>query len=129
MAQQLINIGTSANDGTGDSLRAAFDKANDNFNELYAAGAAGSNLDLSDNDIGVKTSDANGGIRLVPNGTGTVSVQDDSLTIASARTIASQTGNAGDVAGMICWDANYVYVCTADYDGSTAIWKRAALAW
>lgn len=129
MAQQLINIGTSANDGTGDSLRAAFDKANDNFNELYAAGAAGSNLDLSDNDIGVKTSDADGGIRLVPNGTGTVSVQDDSLTIASARTIASQTGNAGDVAGMICWDANYVYVCTADYDGSTAIWKRAALAW
>lgn len=129
MAQQLINIGTSANDGTGDSLRAAFDKANDNFNELYAAGAAGSNLDLSDNDIGVKTSDADGGIRLVPNGTGTVSVQDDSLTIASSRTIASQTGTAGDVAGMICWDANYVYVCTADYDGSTAIWKRAALAW
>jgi len=129
MAQQLINIGTSANDGTGDSLRAAFDKANDNFNELYAAGAAGSNLDLSDNDIGVKTSDADGGIRLVPNGTGTVSVQDASLTIASARTIASQTGTAGDVAGMICWDASYVYVCTADYDGSTAIWKRAALAW
>lgn len=129
MAQQLINIGTSANDGTGDSLRAAFDKANDNFNELYAAGAAGSNLDLSDNDIGVKTSDTDGGIRLVPNGSGIVSVQDDSLTVASARTVASQVGNAGDVAGMICWDANYVYVCTADYDGSTAIWKRAALAW
>jgi hypothetical protein len=129
MAQQLINIGTSANDGTGDSLRSAFDKANDNFNELYAAGAAGSNLDLTDNDIGVKTADANGGIRLVPNGTGTVSVQDDSLTIASARTIASQVGVSGDVTGMIAWDANYVYVCTADYDGVANIWKRAALAW
>lgn len=37
MAKQTINIGTSANDGTGDPLRIAFDKANDNFDELYAA--------------------------------------------------------------------------------------------
>jgi hypothetical protein len=35
MAQQTINIGTSANDGTGDTLRNAFDKTNDNFDELY----------------------------------------------------------------------------------------------
>jgi hypothetical protein len=35
MAKQTINIGTTANDGTGDPLRVAFDKANDNFNELY----------------------------------------------------------------------------------------------
>jgi hypothetical protein len=35
MAQQLIGIGASANDGTGDPLRTAFDKVNDNFNELY----------------------------------------------------------------------------------------------
>ena len=35
MAQQTINIGTSANDGTGDPLRTAFDKVNDNFTELY----------------------------------------------------------------------------------------------
>ena len=25
---------------------------------------------------------------------------------------------------MIAWDSNYIYICTADYDGSTAIWKR-----
>lgn len=35
MAKQLINIGTTPNDGTGDSLRDAFDKTNDNVNELY----------------------------------------------------------------------------------------------
>jgi len=35
MAQQSINLGTVANDGTGDSLRVAFDKCNDNFTELY----------------------------------------------------------------------------------------------
>lgn len=38
MAQQTINIGTVANDGTGDPLRTAFDKANQNFTELYGFG-------------------------------------------------------------------------------------------
>jgi hypothetical protein len=35
MARQPIGIGTIANDGTGDPLRDAFDKINDNFIELY----------------------------------------------------------------------------------------------
>ena len=35
MAKQTINIGTSANDGTGDPLRTAMSKTNDNFTELY----------------------------------------------------------------------------------------------
>jgi len=35
MAKQEINIGTVANDGTGDTLREAFEKTNQNFNELY----------------------------------------------------------------------------------------------
>ena len=35
MAKQVINIGSVANDGTGDPLRTAFDKVNDNFTELY----------------------------------------------------------------------------------------------
>ncbi len=34
--QQHINIGTSPNDGTGDPLRTAFEKINDNFDELFA---------------------------------------------------------------------------------------------
>lgn len=37
MVQQLINIGTVADDGTGDTFRAAFDKVNDNETELFAA--------------------------------------------------------------------------------------------
>src|SRR5210317_592424 len=35
MAKQTINIGTTANDGTGETVRSAFDKTNDNFTELY----------------------------------------------------------------------------------------------
>jgi len=42
MAKQTINIGTAANDGSGDPLRDAFDKCNDNFDELYIDVAANS---------------------------------------------------------------------------------------
>lgn len=37
MTKQVINIGTSPNDGTGDGLRTAFGKVNSNFTELYDA--------------------------------------------------------------------------------------------
>jgi len=35
MPQEIINIGTTPNDGTGDSIRNAFNKSNNNFTELY----------------------------------------------------------------------------------------------
>jgi hypothetical protein len=35
MAKQTINVGTTANDGTGDTLRDSFVKVNDNFTEVY----------------------------------------------------------------------------------------------
>lgn len=35
MSKQIIGIGTTANDGTGDPLRTAFSKVNANFNEIY----------------------------------------------------------------------------------------------
>jgi len=40
MAKQEINIGAAANDGTGDQLRTAFDKTNDNFVEVYGGTAS-----------------------------------------------------------------------------------------
>ena len=42
--KQLVSIGTQANDGTGDSLRAGADKLNDNFTEVYSALGNGSQL-------------------------------------------------------------------------------------
>jgi hypothetical protein len=35
MAIQVINVGASPNDGTGDAIRTSFVKCNDNFDELY----------------------------------------------------------------------------------------------
>lgn len=40
MAKQTIGIGATPGDGTGDSLRDSFDKANDNFTELYDGAAS-----------------------------------------------------------------------------------------
>jgi len=41
MGRQIIGIGSSANDNTGDDLRTAGDKINDNFIELYNQDSVG----------------------------------------------------------------------------------------
>jgi hypothetical protein len=38
----------------------------------------------------------------------------------------SSIGVAGDVEGNVAFDSNYMYYCTANYDGSTDVWKRVA---
>ena len=60
MAKQTINIGQSANDKSGDPLRTAFTKVNENFTELYSA--IGANVQIP-----VQTN--NGGKFLTTNGT------------------------------------------------------------
>ena len=44
MAKQVIGIGTAANDGTGDTIRAGGDKINDNFDEIYTLLGTGTAL-------------------------------------------------------------------------------------
>ena len=82
MAKQTINIGSAANDGTGDPLRTAFDKINDNFDELYGSSAEandlledtspqlGGNLDI--NGFNITSSRSNEDIKILPAGTGGV---------------------------------------------------------
>jgi hypothetical protein len=38
MTQEIINVGTTANDGQGDPLRVAFEKVNNNFTQLFGTG-------------------------------------------------------------------------------------------
>ena len=73
MAQQTINIGSSANDGTGDPLRTAFDKINDNFNELYGSSPFGQQITISGNKISSNVSNAN--IVLETSGTGAIEME------------------------------------------------------
>ena len=44
MAYQPLLIGSSANDGTGDTIRGGADKTNDNFLEIYNLLGDGSSL-------------------------------------------------------------------------------------
>ena len=102
MAQQTINIGTTANDGTGDPLRTAFDKINDNFTELYTASPVTSQITLEGNEINTNVSNAN----LVLNGNGTGGVLASSLllkgtTISSDDSTQIQINENLDVDGNI----------------------------
>ena len=47
MAKQIINIGSSADDGTGTTVRAGGDLINDNFNEIYTELGDGSALAIA----------------------------------------------------------------------------------
>jgi len=58
---------------------------------------------------------------LTTNPTEALDVDSDAIRVRTSQTPASASAT-GD-AGQICWDANYIYVCTA-----TNTWKRAALA-
>jgi len=228
MARQDINIGSNANDGTGDDLRSAMQKINTNFTELYAETAVDSGITISGNTISSNRSDddivfepsgagavrfpavtindnsitgtrSNENLTISASGTGnlilgalrvngttvssddstkitlaesvditgtlnvstveinnissadssaiqindgvnisgttntaTLFVNDDNITIARRwnddSTRASSVGKSGDTAGMIAWEDDAVYVCTANYDGSTQIWRRAAIS-
>jgi len=71
MAKQTLNIGTNANDGTGDNLRAAMQKVNENFTDLYSApGISTDTLTFAGNEITAVRS--NDDIVFKPAGTGAV---------------------------------------------------------
>lgn len=55
MARQIVNTGTIANDGTGDTLRTAGSKINSNFSELYDAlgGVSASSSKLTDSGLDI----------------------------------------------------------------------------
>jgi len=85
MAKQTINIGSNANDGTGDPLRTAFNKINDNFTELYGSdndlNTLDSNLDV--NNYIITTGVTNGSITITPNGTGSLTL--GALTVSGTE--------------------------------------------
>lgn len=70
MAQYVINTGAMPNDGTGTPLRTAFNDVNLNFNQVFAAGPVGSNIQISNNTI--TTTNVNGNLILATNGTGII---------------------------------------------------------
>ena len=128
MAQQSINIGTSANDGTGDPLRTAFDKINDNFSELYGSSAEANDLledttpelggDLEVNGKRITSARSNEDIILLPNGTGGV--------LASAVRIAGTTLSSDDSSSITIAEAFQVNGAT-NIDGAVTATSTVAV--
>ncbi len=150
MARLNIDTGTEGNPATGDTLRTAMTKINNNFIDVYGLvgdpstglltnSTTNGDIKVQPNGTGIVEIDqlqinnstitpliTNGDLTLGVNGTGQVVVSDDRIVITTTKT-ATGVGSAGDVAGSIAWDTTNLYVCTANYDGSTAVWKKLVL--
>jgi hypothetical protein len=128
MAKQTIGIGSSANDGTGDPLRTAFDKINDNFDELYGTTAEANDLiedatpqlggDLDVNGRRITSARTNEDIVLLPAGTGGV--------VASAIRLAGTTISADDSSLITIGEALQVNGAT-NIDGAVTATSTVAV--
>ena len=87
MARQVINVGSTANDGTGDGLRTAYIKCNDNFQELY---------NTTQTPIEIVNGTSNMAVAASANVT--VSIAGSANVVNFAGSITEFTGNA-DIAG------------------------------
>ena len=89
MAQTIINVGASPNDGTGDPLRTAFQTTNANFTDLYTnppSGSGSSDTQVLFNDAGAVAGDAG----LVYNKT------TDALTVAGGLAVGGISALRGN---------------------------------
>ena len=99
MARKIIDTGTLGNTATGDTIRTAMTKANENFLELYTdlAATTSSNGNLTN-------ADTNGDVKIFANGTGIVEIDRLSLnntTISSLDTNADITIQANGTGGIV----------------------------
>ena len=77
MAQQILNIGSTVNDGTGDTLRTGAQKINANFAELYLTT--------------LPAQTGNSGKFLTTDGTGTAWASIDAQITAAANQLTGTT--------------------------------------
>ncbi len=126
MAKQLVNIGTDPNDNTGDTLRAAYDKLNDNDTEIYSLLGNGTTLSIT-GDVSVSSGavtiandaveqamiadDAVGADQLASSAVVTASIVDDNVThdkleprYTGTTTITATSGNTN-----VDWSTSTVF--------------------
>ena len=109
-AKQVINIGTTANDGTGSTLRDAFDICNDNFTELYSDDAG---------DVGSITATAPIA-RDSATGAVTISLLDDGVTHAKLENRYTASGSITTYTGAVTvdWSAATNFVMGSSLTGA-----------
>ena len=122
MAQQTLNIGSNANDGTGDNLRTAMTKVNENFTEVYSA--PGFSLDaitISGNEISAVRSNDD----LVFNPAGTGVVQFPAIKIDDNNIVGTRSNEDINLlpsgTGSVVFGAIKITGTSLSSDDSTAI--------
>jgi hypothetical protein len=97
MARQNINVGSAPNDSTGDPLRTAFQKINNNFTDLYA-NVGSSNYRFSNNTM----TTISGNINIAPPGSqAIVTGSSNQLYVSSVTSSNDQDTGALVVAGGV----------------------------
>lgn len=107
MTQQLINIGSVANDGTGDPLRTAMNKVNQNFTDLYTNPLVSGNVSVGNSTVNVfansttvlignttVNASSNSSAIKIANSTGTLTETATSITVAANATGFVSVGNS-----------------------------------
>src|SRR6056300_303085 len=121
MAKQIINRGTTANDGTGDNLREGANKVNDNFNEIYTAIGDGTTVDgtikFADDSSTIATISANGETLRVLGGSGIdTTISGNDLTIATDATVLSASQISTLTNKSIALGSNTITGTTAEFN-------------
>jgi hypothetical protein len=125
MAQQNLNLGTTANDGTGDALRVAGQKIEDNFTDLYtnkldasAVGtAAAKNTGTSSGNVPVLDSNGLLNTAVLP-----ALAISDVFTVADQTAMLALTAQKGDIA--IRSDLNKTFALSTNSPSTLADWKE-----
>jgi len=138
MAKQTINIGSAANDGTGDTLRDGADKINDNINELYTLLGDGSTLSIS-GDVTMSAGTvtiANGAVenammaansvdsdQYVDGSIDTAHIADNNITFDKLENRYTAKSTTSSTSGTISidWSAATTFQFTASLTGATTI--------
>jgi len=95
MSKQTVGIGSTADDGTGDSLRTGGDKINDNFTEIYT-----------------KLGNVGGSATALP--TDDFVLEDATQTLTNKTITGTFTGNVtGDVTGNVTGNVDGTTVTTS----------------
>ena len=116
MAKQTVGVGSSANDGTGDTLRTGAGKINDNFNEIYAEFGDGTNLSNGNTagDIlvadGTKFANRTTSGDITISNTGAINLRGNSLTIPGDTAPSPTSNKLYAVGSTLFWNGNTIGV-------------------
>ena len=116
MAKQTVGIGSSANDGTGDTLRTGAGKINDNFNEIYAEFGDGTNLSSGNTAGDILVADGTKFANVTTSGditisnTGAINLRGNSLSIPGDTAPSSTSNKLYAVGSTLYWNGNTIGV-------------------